>query len=137
MNVFHLNINTRAFNAMINGTKNVEVRANKKSHKPHAINKVRAGDVIIFKDITSNQRISCTAERITLYKTVRELLLKEGTIHTLSSTNDLEKGIKSIESISGYKEHIAQNGVFALKIMNVKPYEQISTLFPQTTLESS
>jgi hypothetical protein len=40
----------------------------------------------------------------------------EGVEETLSSTNDIEKGIESIESIDGYKTLIKKNGVFAIRI---------------------
>jgi len=55
-----------------------------------------------------------------LYKNVKELLESEGIEHTLSSTNNIEEGIKSVESIDNYKELIAKNGVFAIKLKDVE-----------------
>jgi ASC-1-like (ASCH) protein len=50
------------------------------------------------------------------YKTARELLETEGTKRTLSSGKDVVGGIDSIHSITGYKEAIAKNGVFAIEV---------------------
>lgn len=58
----------------------------------------------------------CRIRHITLYESVRKLLQSEGTQETLSSTNNIEKGIESIRSIPGYKSYIAENGVFAVHI---------------------
>lgn len=44
----------------------------------------------------------------------------EGTRYTLSSTNDYEEGIKSINSINGYKAAIECNGVYAIHIEYLK-----------------
>ncbi|HLC90307.1 MAG TPA: hypothetical protein VJI15_00910 [Candidatus Nanoarchaeia archaeon] len=46
--------------------------------------------------------------------------MAESTEFTLSSTKNIEEGIKSIESIDNYKELIAKNGVFAIKLKDVK-----------------
>ena len=75
---------------------------------------MKKDDKIIFSD--NNERIKVVVERKTLYKTVRELLESEGTEKTLSSTNNIGEGIKSVESIPGYKDFIEENGVFAIKI---------------------
>ena len=40
----------------------------------------------------------------------------EGTRYTTSSTNNYEEGIKSINSINGYKEAIEKSGVYAIHI---------------------
>lgn len=45
-----------------------------------------------------------------------DLLINEGTDVTLSSGKNLQDGIKSIESIPGYKENIMNNGVYAIHI---------------------
>lgn len=42
--------------------------------------------------------------------------MQEGTKHTLSSTNDYQEGIKSINSLDGYLEAIKENGVYAIHI---------------------
>lgn len=110
-----LRINDRAFKAIKNGQKKVEIRANKKSSRTD-YSTIKEGDNIIFLSNKSHQKLSCVVVRKTLYSSVRELLETEGTTHTLSSTDDIEKGIKSVESISNYKKIISRNGVFAYEI---------------------
>jgi len=51
-----------------------------------------------------------------LASSVKNLLMTEGLNRTLSSGKNLEDGIRSIESISDYKEQIAKNGVFAIEV---------------------
>ena len=108
-NIYYLNLLERPFEAIRRGTKTVEVRANKDS-----VNRMKADDTIIFTKCGTNDKLKCTIVRITLYLTVRDLLVTEGIERTLSSGKDLEDGIKSIESISDYKEQIARNGVLAI-----------------------
>lgn len=116
---FFKNLNKGPFNAIENGQKNIEIRANKNVFSENSINLIKEGDLIIFKKVGSNDKIRCIVERKTLYKSVRALLETEGTQHSLSSTNNIEEGIKSVESISNYKELIAKNGVFAIKLRDV------------------
>lgn len=116
--VVQLNINQRAYNAIKNGTKTVEVRANKPGSQLLGLS---SGDVIIFASLDSlgnhsisGDTIKVIVTRVTLYKTVRELLLSEGIKQTLSSGKDIEGGIESIHSIPGYKQLIEENGVLAI-----------------------
>lgn len=117
MATFNKKLNPRAFIAMFEGRKKIEIRANSNnSNDQNSINNMRIGDLILFKNTETKEQLNCKIRRIQLYKTVRGLLETEGTEFTLSSTNDLEEGIKSIESISNYKELIEKNGVFAIEI---------------------
>lgn len=118
--VFLKKLYERPFNAIKEGKKTVEIRANKNDFSENSINLIEKGDFIIFKKIGTEDRLKCTVERKTLYKTIRELLEIEGTKHSLSSTDDIEEGIKSIEAIDNYKGLISKNGVFAIKIKDVK-----------------
>ena len=117
---FLKNLYERPFNAIKSGEKTVEIRANKNIFSGNSVNLIEKGDFIIFKKVGTEEKLKCTVERKTLYKNVRELLETEGPQHSLSSTNDIEEGIRSIESISNYKEFIAKNGVFAIKIKYIK-----------------
>ncbi|MBI4144192.1 ASCH domain-containing protein [Candidatus Woesearchaeota archaeon] len=117
--IFLKNLYERTFNAIKKGQKNIEIRANKNDFSENSINLIEEGDFIIFKKVGSEERLKCTVERKTLYRSVRELLEAEGTESTLSSTNNIEEGIKSVESIGNYKELIAKNGVFAIKIKDI------------------
>ncbi|MBI4739229.1 ASCH domain-containing protein [Candidatus Woesearchaeota archaeon] len=117
---FLKNLYERPFNAIKGGQKNIEIRANKNIFSGNSVNLIEEGDFIIFKKFNSEERLKCTVERKILYKSVRELLEAEGTEHALSSTNDIEEGIKSVESIGDYKELISKNGVFAIKLKDVR-----------------
>ena len=77
---------------------------------------MKAGDIIVFNKIGNDQKLQCIVTKITLYSSVKELLLAEGIDQTLSSGKNLEDGIKSIESISNYKEQIVKNGVLAIAL---------------------
>ena len=55
-----------------------------------------------------------------MYKNEKELLINEGTKYTLSSTNDLEEGIKSINSFQNYTQGIKENGIYAIHIEPLK-----------------
>jgi ASC-1-like (ASCH) protein len=117
---FLKNLYERPFIAIKEAQKNIEIRANKNVFSGNSVNLIEKGDFIIFKKIGSNEKIKCTVEKKPLYKSVRELLESEGTEHTLSSTNNIEEGIKSVESIGDYKELIAKNGVFAIKLKDIE-----------------
>lgn len=117
---FLKNLYERPFNAIKNNQKNVEIRPNKNVFSGNSVNLIEKGDFIIFKKVGSEEKIKCTVERKTLYKNVRELLESEGTEHSLSSTNNIEEGIKSVESIGDYKKLIPKNGVFAIKLKDVE-----------------
>lgn len=108
-------LRSRPFNAIKNGTKTIEVRANKKvGCLDYA--KISVADEIVFINQETGKTVKCIVERVTLYNDVRTLLTKEGVENTLSSGGDLESGIRSIESITDYKKVIAKKGVFAYKI---------------------
>ena len=119
---FNKNLYKKPFEAIKSGKKTVEIRANKKESSENSVNLMKPGDLIIFTCLDSGERIRCEIERIQLYNSARELLKREGTERTLSSTNDIEEGIKSIESIGNYKELIAKNGVFAIKLKSISKF---------------
>jgi len=126
---FLKNLYERPFNAIKDGKKTIEIRANKNDFSENSVNRIKKGDFIIFRKINTEERLKCNVERKTLYKTIRELLEMEGTKHTLSSTDDIEEGIKSIESIDNYKELIFKNGVFAIKIKDVQMIKYLDMPF--------
>ena len=70
----------------------------------------------------------CQIKQIALYESVKSLLEAEGTRYTLSSTNDINEGIESIQSIPNYKSYIRGNGVFAVHLATPK-----ETLWAQLT----
>ena len=111
---YNFDINNRAFNAIKNRTKRVEIRCTKIGTKHTTSIKEKPKDYIIFE--SNGEKIKCLIEEINHYKTVEELLTLEGTRYTLSSTNDFNEGVKSINSLDGYTESIKVNGVYAIHI---------------------
>ena len=72
-------------------------------------------DIIEFKSYDGDI-LNCLIEDINHYDSIEELLTLEGTRYTLSSTDDFNEGVKSINSINGYKEAMKVNGVYAIHI---------------------
>lgn len=111
---YNLDINPRAFKAIKAKTKRVEIRATKLGNNHFDYSILKPNDIIIF---TSNdEELKCLITEINWYKSIEELLTLEGTKYTLSSTDDYEAGIKSINSLDGYKEAIPVNGIYAIHI---------------------
>jgi ASC-1-like (ASCH) protein len=108
-------LKSRPFNAIKNGTKTIEVRANKKAGRLDYA-KISVDDQIVFINQETGKTVKCNVEKVTLYSDVRSLLMAEGVENTLSSGGDLESGIKSIGAITNYKKVIAEKGVFAYKL---------------------
>ncbi len=108
----NLNLNDRAFNAIISGTKKIEIRANTENHNYEKFN---SGDFICFTN-SSNETITCKIIEINHYNTAEELLTLEGTRYTTSSTDDYKEAVARIYSLYGYKEEIPKSGVYAIHI---------------------
>jgi len=117
------NLNNRAFLALLAGTKKIEIRPHKGGARG-CFSHINVGDTLIFTNTKTNEKLSCVVQQKKHYSSIRSLLEKEGTQYTLSSTNDLEQGITSIESIKGYKEYIAQFGVFSIHVSKVRLIEK-------------
>lgn len=111
--IYLLRLNDRAFSAINARKKRVEIRANTKTPVDYA--SIAPGNYIVFYN-SAGRRLACRTRRNTLYVSVRALLEAEGTEHTLSSTDDLEQGIRSIESIADYKQTIPLFGVRAIEL---------------------
>ena len=101
---YELDINRRAFNAIKNKTKRIEVRATKLEKDSFDYKVLKENDIIDFTSDSEHLLVRITD--INHYNTIEELLVMEGTRYTLSSTNDFNKGVKSINSLDGYKEAI-------------------------------
>ncbi len=115
-------INTRAFNALIDGTKTIEVRTKTSNDKLDCL-KVVAGDIISFDTypMPSERMIVCEVKRIAHYKSAFDLYSIEGIDKTTSSKPDsIEEAITSIEQFSEYKENIKIFGIWAIEVINVK-----------------
>lgn len=113
MKIHKLNLNNRAFNSIINGTKKIELRA---SSDEHNYNDYKINDKIIFRN-DNNEEIMCKIVANNHYNSIEELLTLEGTRYTTSSTNDYNEAIENILKLNGYKEKIQKNGINAIHIM--------------------
>lgn len=116
--IINLDINDRAFKAINDGTKRVEIRVSTtKEKKDYGV--IKPNDIIVFSN-SKNEKLECKVIENIWYKNERELLMVEGTKYTLSSTNDLEEGIKSINSFKNYTQGIKENGIYAIHIKPLK-----------------
>ncbi len=108
-------INNRAFKAIKDKKKRVEIRATKLGENHFDYGVIKPSDIIFFVN-DNNEKIKCIVEEVNWYETIEKLLMLEGTRYTLSSTDDYLEGIQSINSLNGYKEAIKKNGVYAIHI---------------------
>lgn len=113
--LYELDINNRAFNAIKNRTKRIEIRTTKIGQNHFDYSKLKENDIINFTSY-DGEKIKVKVIDVNHYDSIEELLTMEGTRYTLSSTNDFAEGVKSINSINGYKEAIKINGVYAIHI---------------------
>ena len=112
--LYKLNLNNRAFDAIKAGTKKIEIRVTTDKNKINYKN-IKKGDILEFKNEKS-EKIICIVKENAWYESSLKLLEMEGTRFTLSSTNDINEGIESINRFTGYKEGIKENGIHALHI---------------------
>ena len=112
--IYDFELNDRAFDAIQEGTKKVEIRVTKLDGS-FDYSVLKENDVIRFIN-SKNKRIKCKVIKINWYQTIEELLSIEGTKYTLSSTDDFYEGVKSINSFEGYTEGMKKNGVFAIHL---------------------
>ena len=112
--IINLDINDQAFKAIKNDIKKVEIRVTTNKKKKDYGN-INSGDIIIFSN-SKNERLKCKVIENIWYKNEKELLMVEGTKYTLSSTNDFQIGVKSINSFKNYTQGIKENGIYAIHI---------------------
>lgn len=116
---YKLDINNRAFNAIKNGTKKVEIRVTTLSDDSFDYGILNPNDVLVFNTVNGHT-INCVIEKVNHYSSIEELLIKEDTKYTLSSTDDFDQGVKSINSIKDYEEAIPINGVYAIHLKYIE-----------------
>ena len=117
--VYSFDINNRAFKAIKERKKRVEIRATKVRTNHFDYLNLKENGIINFTSF-EGETLKCIIGDINWYKSIEELLIMEGTRYTLSSTNDFSEGIKSINSLDGYEESIKTNGVYAIHITPIK-----------------
>lgn len=110
--ILKLELNDRAFKAIKNGTKKIEIRANESKNN---YKNLKFGDVIEFNN-ENYGRLYVKVINVNYYKTLEELLMLEGTRYTTSSTNDYNEAIENIYKINNYETLIKENGVYAIHI---------------------
>ena len=116
---YTLDINNRAFKAIKERRKRVEIRATKVGDNHFDYSKLKENDIINFISFDGDL-VKCIIEDINWYNSIEKLLIMEGTKYTLSSTDDFNEGVKSINNLNGYKEAIKKNGVYAIHITPLK-----------------
>ena len=116
---YSFDINNRAFKAIKERRKRVEIRATQVGENHFDYSKLKENDIINFTSFDGNI-LKCINGDVNWYNSIEELLTMEGTRYTLSSTNDFNEGVKSINSLNGYEEAIKINGVYAIHITPLK-----------------
>ena len=116
---YFLNLNPRPFEAIKNGTKKIEGRVPTEHNKNVPFNKIKKGDAIIFNNIFNKEKMKVRVLGVKHYPSFKEMLESEGTERVLSSKGNVEEGIKSYESLSGYKEGVKKHGVYAIEIKKI------------------
>jgi len=111
-----LDINDRPFEAIKAGTKKIEGRT-PTLHNNLPCGKLKIGDVIHFVNNATNEEMDTKILFVHHYPTIKEMLETEGPENVLSSEpKTIEHGIESYNSLEGYKEGIAKNGIYAIGI---------------------
>ncbi len=128
-----LELNPRAFAAVYRGQKRVEIRINTRA-EGFDYGLLAEGDRLVF--CCGGDLLTVGVGYLRHYTTVERLLRAEGTRHTLSSTDVLEDGVRSVLGFPGYAEGERQNGVFALGLsgepvlLRRVPPERLAGLLP-------
>lgn len=112
--IYSFDINNRAFKAIVDGRKKYEIRVSKvNGFFDYAV--IQAGDFIRLTSYDGD-KINCKVIGVDWYRSAEELLKDKGTKYTLSSTDDFDEGIKSLNSFDGYAEGIKENGIYAIEL---------------------
>lgn len=111
----------RPFNAIKNGTKEVEGRV-PKSDEENIYKEMKPGDVIEFSLIGTNSKEKLLTEIVYIshYTSFREMLETETPQRVLSSGGAIEEGVESYNSLNGYKDNVKRFGVYAIAIEPIK-----------------
>lgn len=112
--LYSFNLNNRAFKAIKEGRKKFEIRVTT-IDDIFDYSVVMSGDYIKFRSF-DGEVLFTQVLYVNWYKSIEELLLTEGTEYTLSSTNDFDEGVKSINSFNGYTDGMKKNGVYCIRV---------------------
>lgn len=111
---YTMHLPERPFYAIKNGTKKVEGRVPKSKRSRYF--KIKSGDTIVFLLETGKERVQTQVLFVHHYPDFRTMLQKEGPEKVLSSGGNIDQGVASYNSFSGYKEGVKKYGVFAFGI---------------------
>jgi ASC-1-like (ASCH) protein len=112
---YHLNLNDRPFQAIKAGTKKIEGRT-PKDEDDKRYDQMVTGDIIVFTNSVTNEKLSCEVLSVSKYPDVRSMLEAEGIKNVLSSGLDIAGGIESYHNLEGYKERIEKFGIYAIGV---------------------
>ncbi len=113
---YELELNPRPFQAIKKGTKKIEGRVPTAHNANVPFDKIKKGDVILFINAESKEKMQVKVLGVRHYSNVRSMLEKEGTKNVLSSGGNIEQGIESFHSFKDYKENIIKYGIYAIEI---------------------
>lgn len=114
--IYTLDLNDRPFKAIKAGIKRIEGRTPTSWDKT-PYDKLQKGDVIHFINNITNEEMDVEILFVHHYPDTKSMLEAEGVENVLSGEpKTIEHGIESYNSLTGYKEGIKKNGIYAIGI---------------------
>ncbi len=123
MSIYSLEIYRKPIEAIISGTKKVEIRTNN-SYENIDYTKLEPGDIIKFQiingppfvglEIVEKDALSIEVLKVIKYENPEDLLKKEGLEVLSGIVSSLEEGVQILYSFEEYKEMIPIHGIFAI-----------------------
>ena len=111
-----LDLNDKPFKAIKAGIKKIEGRTLTSWDKT-PYDRLQKGDAIHFINNVTSEEMDVEVLFIHRYPNAKEMLETEGVEDVLSGEpKTIEHGIKSYNSLEGYKEAIRKNGIYAIGV---------------------
>jgi len=112
---YNLSLNDRPFKAIKTGVKRIEGRV------PTSLDKtpykdIKPHDTFTFKNRLTGETIMVDILRVSHYPNARIMLEQEGVNDVLSSSNDIDQGVKNFNSFREYTENIIKYGIYAIEM---------------------
>jgi|GEM_PF-1638848 len=118
MKIWKLNLYHATFPYISNGKKIVE---NRPWSKKRDYRKMKPGDQIVFSDLGSKRKAVAVIKGVRNYKSVKELIVREGLKKCFPWAKSLAEGIGICYGIADdWEERIRKGGIFAIRIKVVK-----------------
>ncbi|MGA2911093.1 MAG: hypothetical protein ABSE17_00430 [Candidatus Levyibacteriota bacterium] len=113
---YYLDLNDRPFKAIKTRTKKIEGRTPTSWDKT-PYDKLKNGNVIHFVNNVTSEEMNVEILFVHHYPDTKTMLETEGVKNVLSGEpKTVEAGIESYNSLTGYKEGIKKNGIYAIGI---------------------